>query len=208
MIKGGRAERPWLGLAVAETGSSASIRAEIVYVAPFTPSWEQQLKEGSVIERINGEKVTAAQGSLIPALQDRFFPNRPGELVLLELSNPETGNTVKRIIMTAPRPELPLADAASRDSKERMAAPLFGMILTPTVGNAFSSPSFIIKKVIRGSIADEAGLSEQDPVSIKNFHIEKDAGYALMDISVKKRRMGYLETAMRLPALLDSPDTL
>jgi hypothetical protein len=29
-----------------------------------------------------------------------------------------------------------------------------------------------------------------------------------MDISVKKRRMGYIETSMRLPAALDSPDTL
>jgi hypothetical protein len=37
--------------------------------------------------------------------------------------------------------------------------------------------------------------------------LEKD-GYALMDIDVKKRRMGYLETSMRLPAWLDSPDTL
>jgi hypothetical protein len=36
---------------------------------------------------------------------------------------------------------------------------------------------------------------------------EKD-GYALLSINVKKRRMGYLETSMRLPALLDSPDTL
>jgi C-terminal processing protease CtpA/Prc len=210
MIKGGRAERPWLGLAIAETSSSGTPRAEIVYVAPFTPSWEQQLKEGYLIERINGERISAAQGSLIPTLQDRFFPNRPGELVLLELSNPDTGNTTKRIIMTASRPDMPLADAATKDSKERMAAPLFGMILSPVVGNTFSSSSFIIKKVIRGSIAYEAGLSEQDPVSIKNFQIINDESisYALMDISVKKRRMGYLETAMRLPALLDSTDTL
>jgi hypothetical protein len=29
-----------------------------------------------------------------------------------------------------------------------------------------------------------------------------------MEINVKKRRMGYIETSMQLPALLDSPDTL
>jgi len=208
MIKGGRADRPWLGLTLAETGSFASPKAEIIYVAPFTPAWEQQLKEGSIIERINGETVAAAQGSLIPALQDRFFSNRPGELVALELYNTETGTSTRRIIMTASRPEVPLAEAAAKDSKERMAAPLFGMILTPVTGGGLSASSFYIKKVIRGSIADEAGLSEQDPVSIKGFHIEKEAGIALMDISVKKRRNGYLEAAMRLPALLDSPDTL
>jgi hypothetical protein len=38
--------------------------------------------------------------------------------------------------------------------------------------------------------------------------VEEKAGYALLDITVKKRRMGYLETTMRLPAALDSPDTL
>ena len=207
MIKGGRAERPWLGLSIAETGSSSSQRAEILYVAPFTPAWEQQLKEGLVIESINGEKITAVQGSLIPAFQDRFFPNRPGELVVLELSNAETDVKEKRIIMTATRPEVPLADAAAKDTKERMAAPLFGMILGPTGQTGFAS-SFMIKKVIRGSIADEAGLSEQDPISIKALHIEKDSGIALMDISVKKRRMGFIEMSMRLPALLDSPNTL
>ena len=207
MIKGGRAERPWLGLSIAETGPSSSPRAEILYVAPFTPAWEQQFREGSVIESINGEKIIAAQGSLIPAFQDRFFPNRPGELVALELFNSDTNNREKRIIMTATRPEVPLADAAAKDTKERMAAPLFGMILGPTGQSGFSS-SFMIKKVIRGSIADEAGLSEQDPVSIKGFHVEKEAGIALMDISVKKRRMGYIEMSMRLPALLDSPNTL
>jgi hypothetical protein len=38
--------------------------------------------------------------------------------------------------------------------------------------------------------------------------VEKDVGIALLDISVKKKRMAYIETTMRLPALLDSPDTL
>ncbi|MDR2551733.1 MAG: S1C family serine protease [Treponema sp.] len=207
MIKGGRAERPWLGLTIAEAGPSSSPRAEIIYVAPFTPAWEQHFKEGMMIESLNGERISVSQGALIPALQDRLFSNSPGELVALELSDPETGTSEKRVIMTVPRPDVPLAEAAARDSKERMAAPLFGMILTPAAGSGFSS-SFLIKKVIRGSIADEAGLSAQDPVSIRGFRVEKESGVAMMDISVKKRRMGYLETSMRLPALLDSPDTL
>ncbi|MDR0599461.1 MAG: S1C family serine protease [Treponema sp.] len=205
MLKGGKVERPWLGLSLAETG--AAPRAEILYVAPFTPAWEQRIPEGRVILTINGEKAAAPQGALIPALQDRLFPSRPGELVALELSDPGTERTEKRILITTPRPELPLAEAAAKDSKERMAAPLFGMILAPAAGGGFS-PAYFIKRVIRGSIADEAGLSEQDPVSIRAFRVEKESGIAMMDISVKKRRMGYLETSMRLPASLDSPDTL
>ncbi|MDR0555283.1 MAG: S1C family serine protease [Treponema sp.] len=198
MIRGGKADRPWLGLTLSETVQGA----EIIYVVPVTPAEEQQVAEGVYIKALNGERVAASQGALIPALQDRLFSSRPGELVALETSDGK-----RRLIMTVTRPDLPLAEAAKIDTRERMAAPLFGLVLAPSLGNTFSS-SFMIKKVVRGSIADEAGLSEQDPVSIRGFHLEEKEGYAMMDIDVKKRRLGYIETSMRLPAALDSPDTL
>jgi S1-C subfamily serine protease len=198
MIARGRADRPWLGLTISETAQGA----EIIYVAPYTPAADHQVSEGVYITAINGETITAAQGALIPALQDSLFPKRSGELVSLE-----TSDGIKRIIMTAPRPDLPLANAARVDTRERLTAPLFGLILAPSLGGSLSS-SYMVKKVVRGSIADEAGLSEQDPVSIKGFKLEEKEGYALLDINVKKRRLGYLETSMRLPANLDSPDTL
>ena len=202
MIAGGKAERPWLGLSLSETSSGA----EIIYVAPSTPAAEQQIKEGSIIKTINGEAVTASQGALIPALQDRLFPLSTGELVSLELSDPE-GNLTKYILSLAPRPPLPMAEAAKKDSRERIAAPLFGLVLAPQGGGKVFT-TYQVKKVVRGSIADEAGLSESDPVSIRGFRIFEKDGYALLDIDVKKRRMGYLEASMRLPALLDTPDTL
>jgi S1-C subfamily serine protease len=198
LIAGGKAQRPWLGLTLSETNRGA----EIIYVAPFTPAAEHQLAEGLFITGINGEETSAAQGALIPALQDRLFPDRPGELVALTLSD-----GTRQALMTVPRPDMPLAEAARKDSRERIAAPLFGLILSPSANRGLSA-SWLVKKVVRGSIADEAGLLEQDPVSIRGFHLEEKEGYALLDINVKKRRMGYLETFIRLPALLDSPDTL
>jgi S1-C subfamily serine protease len=203
MLKGGKAERPWLGLTVAETAGGA----EIVYTAPLTPAADQQIPEGSLIRSINGEQLNAPQGLLIPALQDILFQARPGELVALETSRGKDGPLERYVLMTVPRPEIPLAEAVKLDSRERMAAPLFGLVLAPTVGKAFSA-SYLIKKVIRGSIADEAGLSEADPVSIRGFRVEEKDGYVLLEINVKKRRAGYMETTMQLPALLDSPDTL
>jgi hypothetical protein len=204
MIAGGKAERPWLGLSLSESSGGA----EIIYVSPSTPAAEQQIKEGSVIRRINGETVSAAQGALIPALQDRLFPLRPGELVSLEVADPD-GIIKDYVLRLASRPVVPMADAAEKDSRERLTAPLFGIVLTTQTqtGSGFFS-SYLIKKVIRGSIADEAGLSENDPVSIRNFRVFEKDGYALLDINVKQRRAGYIETSMRLPALLDTPDTL
>ncbi|MDR2103130.1 MAG: S1C family serine protease, partial [Treponema sp.] len=181
MIAGGKAARSWLGLTISETAAGA----EIVYVAPFTPASEQQIKEGTLIETLNGEKPEAVQGALIPALQDLLLRTQPGELVALE-----TSDGSRRILMTALRPDVPLADAARRESRERMAAPLFGLILAPSVGKSFTS-TYLVKKVVRGSIADEAGLSENDPVAIRGFRIEEKEGYALLEINVKKRRQGY-----------------
>ena len=202
MIKGGKAQRPWLGIALCETFAGA----EIIYTAPNAPAMQHHIKEGSLIKTINGKAITAAQGELIPVMQDVIFQTRPGELVALETVD-QDGTTKKTIMMTASRPDLPLVEAAKLDKRERIAAPLFGMILTPLHSGFFSS-SFLVKRVVRGSIADEAGISEDDPVSINRLRIMENDGFAVLDISIKKRRMGYLETNMQLPAYLDSPDTL
>ncbi|MDR1231128.1 MAG: trypsin-like peptidase domain-containing protein [Spirochaetaceae bacterium] len=198
MLKGGKAERPWLGLSLAETKDGI----EIIYVAPLTPAWEQGIRENTIITKLNGETITASEGLLITACQDALFSSQPGELCAIETADGRT------FCMTlASRPELPLAEAAKVDSKERMAAPLFGMVLAPSIGGTLS-PTYLIQKVIRGSIADEIGLSPEDPVTIKNLKLEEKQGYATMEISVKKKRQGYLGTVMILPAYLDSPDTL
>jgi S1-C subfamily serine protease len=202
MMRGGKAERPWLGMALSETSRGA----EIIYIAPNTPAFRHRVPEGGLIKTVNGREIQAPQSLLIPALQDAIFQSRPGELVALETNDPD-GGLKRRLVMTVPRPELPLGDAAKLDSRERLAAPLFGMILSPGQGKSWSS-TYLVKKIVRGSIADEANISDQDPVYIRGFRIFEKEGYALMEIDIKKRSMGYLETTMQLPARLDSPDTL
>jgi len=202
MIRGGKVQRPWLGFTLCETFS----RAEIIYTAPNTPAARHQVREGSFVRTINGMTVNAPQGGLIPALQEEIFLSGPGELVALETID-QDGVVKKYVMMTVPRPELPLLDAAKVDRRERIAAPLFGMILSPLPGGLFSS-NFRVNRVVRGSVSDEAGISENDPVTINKLRILEDAGFALLEITLKKRRTGYLETSMQLPVWLDSPDTL
>lgn len=202
MMKGGRAGRPWLGLTVCETFYGA----EIIYTAPNTPAARHRVGEGTFIKTINGRTVTASQGAIIPALQNEIFHCGPGELVALETVDAD-GNVKKHIVMTAARPDLPLLDAARIDRRERIAAPLFGLILTPLQSSLFSS-NFRVDRVVRGSIADEVGISENDPVSISRLRIFENEGFAVLEISVRKRRTGFLETSMQLPVWLDSPDTL
>jgi len=202
MLSGGKAERPWLGMALNETSTGA----EIIYTAPNTPAARHLVAEGSVISSLNGREIQAPQSLLIPALQDAIYQSRPGELVALETRESD-GQVKRRVVMTAPRPELPLRDAARVDSRERLVAPLFGIILSPGPGRPRSA-SYEVKRIVRGSIADEVGISDQDPINIRGFRILEKEGYVLMEINVKKRSMGFMETTMQLPASLDSPDTL
>jgi len=202
MLNGGKAKRPWIGLTLCETYSGA----EIIYTSPNTPADLHKVSTGVVIKSINGKTVSAARGGLIPAMQSELFFSGPDEFVALETISSD-GNVKKHIMMTAARPDLPLLEAANIDKRENIAAPLFGMILTALPSTIFSS-NFRVDRVILGSIADSAGISEDDPISITRFRVMEDDGYALLDISVRKRRMGYLETSMQLPAWLDSPDLL
>jgi len=203
MIKGGKSQRPWLGFTLCETFEGA----EIIYISPNTPASQHKIGEGLIISSINGRTITAPQGGLIPAMQEEIFLCGPGELVAIETTG-SNGEIRKRVMMTAERPDIPLLEAARIDIRERIAAPLFGMILTPLPNTFFSSNNFRVNRVVLGSIADNAGISEDDPVSINRLRILEDEGYALLEISIKKRQMGYLETNMHLPAWLDSPDTL
>jgi S1-C subfamily serine protease len=202
MIKGGRAQRPWLGFTLCETFS----RAEIIYTAPNTPAAMHRVGEGSFISTVNGRQITASQGALIPALQDELFLCGPGELVALETVD-SSGETRRIVMMTVARPELPLLDAARIDRRERIVAPLFGMVLSPLQSSLFSS-NFRVNRVIRGSVADETGISEDDPVSISRLRLLENEGFALLEITIRKRRMGYLDANMMLIVWLDSPDTL
>ena len=203
MLKGGKSQRPWLGMTLCETYSEA----EIIYTAPNTPAFLHKVREGVFIKTINGKTVTAPNGGVIPVLQSMIFTCGPGELVVLETVDKNTEEVKKKIMMTVPRPDLPLLDAAKIDKRDRIAAPLFGMVLTPLQTSIFSS-SFRVNRIVRGSIADEAGISEDDPVFIARLRLMEDEGYAVMDITVKKRKMGFMETPMQLPVYLNSPNTL
>ena len=198
LLAGGQVERPWLGLVLAEERDGVSI----LYVAPNTPAFEQNLPTDSLLQRFNGKKIDAPLGQRIALLQDQLLSCKSGELVSVEAADGR-----RWILASAKRPLKPLGEAIKLDTKERLTAPLFGMLLSPGFGSVLN-PQYQIKKIVRGSVADESGLSEGDPLSIHGFTVDENQGVAYMDLSIKKRKMGYLEVMMRLYGTLEITDTL
>jgi hypothetical protein len=62
--------------------------------------------------------------------------------------------------------------------------------------------------VYRGSIADETGLSRNDPFSLQNWKLLEEQQVVLAQIRVKKRKAGFLETGVQLGAYLETNNML
>ena len=200
LTQGGRAERPWLGTVLSETFAGA----EILYAAPNTPVSHHRVPEGSIIRSVNGMEISAVHGQLISALQESIFRLTPGELVALETLE-GNGEVTRRLMMMTARPDIPLRDAIRIDSRERLATPFFGMVLAPSGGGRGRASRFQVERVVRGFTADNFGISEHDTVAIRNLRVWED--FVVMDLTIRKRTMGFMDVSMQLPALLDLPNT-
>jgi len=56
---------------------------------------------------------------------------------------------------------------------------------------------------VPGSIADEAGFSEMDPLSIQEFRIDDEQRTAILRVVVQKRKAGFIESAVQIGAYLE-----
>jgi S1-C subfamily serine protease len=74
MLRGGKAERPWLGLALSEERDEV----QIVYVAPGTPASDQLVAENVSLVALGDLEVSVRSGAGITALQDALYSRKPG----------------------------------------------------------------------------------------------------------------------------------
>jgi hypothetical protein len=140
-------------------------------------------------------------------MQSYLLDFKPGELIQVKTQEKAGAPASTRIVQLAARPDLPLAEAAKADTKERLVAPLFGMILgSPGGGTIY--PTYLVKQVLPGSAADQAGLSQNDPVSIRAFMVDDKQGLAAIQIDTKLLSQGYMERPIQLAAALDTPTLL
>jgi S1-C subfamily serine protease len=197
LFTGGEHKRAWLGLSIAEKEN-----------APVKPGLGITYRHPSVAEGIEeGDRLLAIGGQEpkdIPAAQALLLDYVPGSLAIVSVSR--GGVERRELRYVAERPFEPLDSAARLDRKDRLFPALFGMSVTPLPGSLFEPSNYSIAKVWPGSIADEAGLSENDPISLKSFVVDQAQRVAYIQIYVKKRKAGFLESIIQIPASLDTPD--
>ncbi|MCK5539019.1 MAG: serine protease [Spirochaetales bacterium] len=190
LYKGGRVEHPFLGLAVQEESNGL----RIIYRTPGA--------SGSRIGLENGDIITKVMGADIHEIDDinkLFLDLEPDMIVKIEWLR--DGLEMNGLISLDSRPDFPLYDASIMDLKTNLIPPVFGMEINSISESIFGS-EYMVTEVFPGSIADITGLSINDPFSIKKWELIDDQKVLLMQIKIKKRKAGFLESGVQLGAYL------
>lgn len=192
LFAGGESAHPWLGLALQETAKGL----EVTYALPDSPAERAGLQRGDLLLALDGKPYQRI-GVLQAALLDLDYPS----LVRVEWSR--EGEAQSGLISLAQRPFSPIEDALEKDRRENLLYPLFGMELEKT--NRFLwKTNYVIRRVLPGSIADESGLSPDDPLNIQGWQVDEDNRVAVLQIYVKKKKSGFLESIIQIGAYLET----
>lgn len=192
LFAGGQVVHPWMGMALAETSKGL----EVVYSVPEEPAARAGMLAGDILETIDGKSYTKIQD-----VQEAILDHAPPSLVHITFHRGT--QAMDAILCLGTRPERPIEVALQRDTRDNVLYPLFGMKLQK-VGSFFWSQDYIVTRVTRGSVADESGLSENDPLSIQDWKVDSDKGFAALLLVIKKRKAGFIESAVQLATDLET----
>lgn len=195
---GGERKISWLG-AFGHTAKSGNrgFGLEVQYIMPGSTMARAGIETGSVIVAINGRGVKSLE-----QVQDVLRGETPGTIISVSYIKSD-GQKLTKLLYLTERPKNPGYTVYMGDMMENSFLPLYGMSLTPS--STQSSRIFTIKKIIAGSTADESGFSENDPVTVGRIQFNPDKTAMFAEITIKRRKKGYLDISMGLPAVLDSP---
>jgi len=191
LFAGGAVTHSWLGLTVVETVRGL----EVSYVVPGEAAGRGGIEAGDIITSLYGTEVASVED-----VHEIIIDLAPDTLV--GISWRRAGKEFNGILSVGKRPEFPIDLSRERDTLTNLVAPLFGMTIEQT-GNYFWETSYTIKRVYPGGIADETGLSVNDPLNILEFEIDEENRIGYLQIVVKKKKAGFIERAIQLGTYLE-----
>ncbi len=188
----GRISHPFLGVSLFKTDGGL----EVTYVLPGSPAHRIGLKAGDTLEELAGTEVET-----ITEAHDVILSYPPKTLVKVKWSRGPEGHSGLASLKS--RPLIPLERALEYDEPERLFAPAFGMQVEKIQDNLLGT-KYLVKKVYRGSVADETGLSVNDPFSLQQWRYLEKQKIVIAQIRIKKRKAGFLETGVQLGAYVET----
>ena len=191
LFNGDQVMHSWLGMALIENRGEL----EVIYAVPGEPAERGGILEGDRIVRINGE-----QFELIRDLQRYFLDFPPGTLVRVEWKRGE--EDISGLFSLKERSHSPIELALERDTKINVLVPLFGMRIK-SVGGFLWEKDYVVDRVLRGSIADNASISKDDPLNLQRWRVDEENRLIFLQVFVKKKKAGFLESILQLIAYME-----
>lgn len=201
LYAGGLVSHPWLGAygkTFAPPADPESAGVSVVYCVPGLSLSQAGVPEDAVITAVNGIRVQTLED-----FQQCLLMEYPGTVVRLSGYTEDNGSRSPQEWYAAlfARPEKPGAVILERDMQSRAFLPMFGLNLQ-RIG---SRRQYTVNAVIRGSIGDESGFSQNDVVEIREFLPDVQNGVLLVQVQAKRRKSGYMESFIAMASSLDSP---
>lgn len=199
--KGGKLVHPWIG-AYGKTEKTVGVNAKnagvkIFYLMPGGSGFCAGLKEDQIIVGLNGKNIYSLED-----LQRVLMEFQNGTIVKFNIKNSDgTFQTIP--VFLEDRPKNPGYEFYTHDLLCNSFYPLFGMKLTSV--SDVSRKKFVVSKVMKGSAAEEYGLSVQDPVVIFKTDFNNEKTILAVNVYTKKQKNGYIDVNVLLTAMLDSP---
>ncbi|MGP1588237.1 MAG: S1C family serine protease [Treponemataceae bacterium] len=177
---------------------------EVLFLETKGNAARSGLNKGDIITAVNGESIKNLE-----MLHRSMVSIIPGSIVDLTLKSGSEENgekiTLRNVsVFCGVRNEFPGLSIFKNESVENSFYSLFGMELERNSG--FYRNKYIVKSVIKGSIADEAGFSQMDPVQVLKLQVSEIAENQVLIAKIysKKKSNGYLDCTLVLPCVLDS----
>ncbi|MCR4940979.1 MAG: S1C family serine protease [Treponemataceae bacterium] len=202
LASGGEVCHPWIGIAGRTKkiypSDEEGIGVEVFYLLPAGIADYAGIVPGDIISSFDGLPVKN-----MDELHDRMIPAGIDRIVEVGLlSGPEHSEYRSVKIYLDKRPEYPGLTIYRNDLLPDALYPLAGMELlkvSPSKGN-----NYVVKSVVKGSVADESGFSDGDPVEIISAEPVEENSYLYVELYAKKRRKGYLDVNLGFALPLDS----
>ncbi len=193
----GKVDHPFLGVALQKVGEGL----EVTYVLPGSSADRIGLEAGDILTRVAGREIK----DLVEA-HDKILEYPAGTLVRVRWKK-SSGVTKEAPAALDRRPKVPLEKAIQFDRPENLFAPAFGMMVEKIQDNLLGT-RYIVKKVYQGSIADDTGMSVNDPFSLQQWKYMDDEKILLAQVRIKKRKAGFLETGVQLGTYTETTNFL
>ncbi len=198
LYAGGKVLHPWLGCyghTKKELGKDAGL--EVQYVFPGASASRAKIVPGDLICEVDGQKV-----STLEDMQNILMKSAAKSIIRVKYRRGEE-QFLESDVYLGTRPENPGYNIYKGDIIAKSFLPIFGMQLVHV--STSNSRKYSIEQILKGSVADESGFSENDPVEIRNIKLLEDNSVIYAEIYAKNRKKGYLDGVMAIGSQLDSP---